>query len=81
MSRASDAIAIDGARAEDATAVRALLETHQLPTDDLESHLETAVVARRAGQVVGSAVPMSVQASVEIGSACPSTAIAMRKRL
>ena len=149
MSQAIEAITIGRARPEDAAAIRALLETHQLPTDDLESHLDTAVVARRAGKVVGSAalevyrdgallrsvavapelkghgvgrrlteamidlaanlgtpalylltttaqtyfpnfgfeeidrsaVPSSVQESVEFRSACPSTAMVMRKRL
>jgi RNA polymerase sigma-70 factor, ECF subfamily len=147
--RVADAIVIEKARPEDAADIRALLETHHLPTADLESHLHTAVVARRAGMIVGSAaleiyregallrsvavapdlkghgvgqrlteamielgkslgspslylltttaqtyfpsfgfqeidrtiVPDSVQASVEFTSACPSTAIIMRKRL
>lgn len=149
MSRTTDAIAIDKARPEDASGVRALLDAHHLPTDDFESHLTTAVVARQAGRIVGSAalevyrdgallrsvavapdlkgqglgrrltesmialgrdlgtpalylltttaqtyfpsfgfeeidrsaVPASVQASVEFTSACPSSAVVMRKRL
>jgi amino-acid N-acetyltransferase len=149
MREPTEAIAIERARPEDADGIRALLETHHLPTDDLESHLMTAVVARRADTIVGSAaievyrdgallrsvavapdlkghgvgrrltdamielskslgspavylltttaqtyfpsfgfeeiergaVPDSVRASVEFTSACPSTAIVMRKRL
>lgn len=149
MPEAPDTIAIDRARPEDAASIRQLLETHQLPVDDLEAHLGTAVVARHKGAVVGSAalevyrdggllrsvavspelagrglgrrlteaiidlagslgtpalylltttaqtyfpafgfeeinrsaVPESVKASVEFTSACPSTAVVMRKRL
>ena len=149
MPRATDEIAIERARPDDAGSIRALLQTHGLPVDDVESHLQSAVVARRKGVVVGSAalevyregvllrsvavlpelkghgvgrrlteamidlaqnlgtpalylltttaqtyfpafgfeqiersaVPTSVQASVEFTSACPSTAIVMRKSL
>ena len=148
MSQATDAIAIERARPDDAESIRALLQSHNLPVDDVETHLGSAVVARRKGAVVGSAalelyrdgallrsvavspdlkgqglgrrlteamidlahtvgtpalylltttaqtyfpgfgfeqidrsaVPASVQASVEFTSACPSTAIVMRKR-
>jgi amino-acid N-acetyltransferase len=126
-----------------------LLETNKLPLDGLRAHLDTTIVARRSGEVVGVAalevypdgvlmrsvavapalqghglghqltdavlrlaqelhaphaylltttaeryfpkfgferierkdVPASVQASVEFTSACPSSAIVMRKRL
>ncbi len=149
MPHAAESIGIDRARPDDAAAIRALLEAHGLPVDDLESHLGSAVVARHEGAVVGSAalevyadgvllrsvavspefkgqrvgrrltesaidlartlgasavylrtttaetyfpsfgfeaidrsaVPPSVQASVEFRSACPSTATVMRKRL
>src|SRR5688572_27812162 len=149
MPPATDEIAIEPARPEDADAIRALLQTHGLPVDDVESHLGSAVVARRKDAVVGSAalevyrdgvllrsvavspelkghglgrrltesmidlartlgspalylltttaqtyfpafgfeqidrsaVPTSVQASVEFASACPSTAVVMRKFL
>ena len=149
MPHATDEIAVERARPEDADAIRRLLAVHGLPVDDVESHLGSAVVARQKGAVVGSAalelyrdgallrsvavapdlkgqglgrrltgamidlartletpavylltttaqtyfpafgfeeidraaVPASVQASVEFTSACPSTAIVMRKRL
>ena len=55
MSHGPETITIDRARPGDDAGIRALLEAHKLPTDDLESHLETAVVARRSGTVVGSA--------------------------
>ena len=149
MPNVTDDIAIERARPEDADAISALLRTHGLPVDGVESHLASAVVARHKGAVVGSAalevyrdgvllrsvavlpelkghglgrrlteamidlaqnlgapalylltttaqtyfpafgfeqiersaVPASVQASIEFTSACPSTAIVMRKRL
>jgi amino-acid N-acetyltransferase len=55
MSNEPEAIAVDRADAGDLAAIRALLESHQLPTDDLGAHLGTAVVARQAGRIVGSA--------------------------
>lgn len=149
MPPTTDEITIGRARPDDATGIRALLDAHHLPTDDLESHLNTAVVARRAGAIVGSAalevyregallrsvavaselkgqgvghrlteamvalarqlgspalflltttaqsyfpkfgfdkiertaVPISVQASVEFTSACPASAVVMRRHL
>jgi len=149
MPQATDEITIERARPEDADSIRALLQEHRLPVDDVESHLGSALIARHKGTVVGcaalevypdgvllrsvavspalqgngvgrrltdamvdlartlespalylltttaqkyfpsfgfeeidrSAVPVSVQASVEFTSACPSTAIVMRKRL
>lgn len=149
MSQNGEPIAIDRARPEDAAGIRALLESHKLPIDDVESHLGTAVVGRQSGRIVGSAaleiyrdgallrsvavapeirgqglgrrltdamlelarslntpavylltttadsyfpafgferidradVPASVQASVEFRSACPSSAVVMRKGL
>jgi amino-acid N-acetyltransferase len=149
MPQATDFISVERAQPEDADAIRALLQSHGLPVDDVAAHLGSAVVARHNGRVVGSAalelyrdgallrsvavspdlkgqglgrrlteamiergrsldvpaiylltttaqtyfptfgfeeieraaVPTSVQASVEFTSACPSTAIVMRKRL
>ena len=149
MPQVTNEIAIERARPEDAEPIRALLQAHKLPVDDVESHLGSAVVARLRGEIVGSAalevypdgvllrsvvvspelkgqglgrrlteaminlaqtlrtpalylltttaqtyfpafgfeeinrsaVPTSVQASVEFTSACPSTAIVMRKLL
>ena len=149
MPHATDEIAIERAQPDDADAIRALLSTHALPVDDVESHLGSAVVARRRGAVVGSAalelyrdgallrsvavspelkgqglgrrlteamialaqtlgtpavylltttaqtyfpafgfeeiersaVPASVRASVEFTSACPSSAVVMRKQI
>lgn len=48
-------IAIEPARATDLGGVLELLRRSQLPTDDLERHLATTLVARRDGAVVGSA--------------------------
>ena len=140
---------IDRARPDEAEAVERLLEENHLPVAGLRQHLTTAVVARQAGRVVGSAalevyeggvllrsvavtpalqgiglggqltdaaiqlarelqapavflltttaeryfpkfgfepiersaVPPSVQTSIEFRSACPSNAVVMRKRL
>lgn len=142
-------IAIESATANDLPSVQALLARHNLPLDDVTSHVETMVVAREAGRVVGVAalelyadgallrsvavdpafqgqrlgqqlteaalnlarersvdavflltttaerffprfgfeqisraeVPDSVQASVEFTSACPASAVVMRKRI
>lgn len=148
MPDTTDDIAIERARPEDVEPIRALLQTHGLPVDDLESHLGSTLVARHRGAVVGSAaleiyregvllrsvavspelkgkglgrrlteamidlahtlgtpalylltttaqsyfpafgfeeidrsaVPVSVRASVEFVSACPASAVVMRKR-
>jgi amino-acid N-acetyltransferase len=48
-------IAIEPARATDLAGVLDLLRRSKLPTDDLERHLDTTLVARRHGTVVGSA--------------------------
>ena len=48
-------IRIEPATAADAAAVLALLEQAGLPTDDVMSHLGSAVVARHHGRVVGTA--------------------------
>jgi amino-acid N-acetyltransferase len=48
-------IQYERARPEDADAVDRLLEQHHLPTDGLRAHLATTIVARRNGDVVGSA--------------------------
>jgi amino-acid N-acetyltransferase len=142
-------IAIEPARPEDVDAVLRLLDENKLPRDGWRDHLDTTVVAQRAGKVVGVAaleiyadgalmrsvavapalqgqglghrltsavlqmaherhirhaylltttaerffpkfgfdriersdVPVSVQQSVEFRSACPSSAIVMRKTL
>jgi amino-acid N-acetyltransferase len=141
-------IAIEPARRSDVEAVLSLLRSQKLPVDDLESHLDTTLVARRNGAIVGSVavevyadggllrsvavaadaqghgvgrklteaafsmaeargistlylltttaehyfpklgferitradVPPSVQASVEFTSACPASAVVMRRR-
>jgi amino-acid N-acetyltransferase len=46
---------IEPAQARDLAAVLDLLRRSQLPTDDLERHLGTTLVARRDGRVIGSA--------------------------
>jgi amino-acid N-acetyltransferase len=48
-------ITIEAAGAAELPAVLELLERVQLPGEDLENHLDGMLVARRAGQVVGSA--------------------------
>jgi N-acetylglutamate synthase-like GNAT family acetyltransferase len=143
------AITIETARPEDADEIAGLISTNHLPLDGLREHLDTAVVARLNGKVVGVAalevykdgvlmrsvavaparhrqglghrltnavlqlardleaphaylltttaeeffpkfgferieradVPASVQASIEFRSACPASAIVMRKVL
>jgi len=46
---------IEQARAADLEAVLRLLSRNRLPPDGLEDHLATMIVARRDGEVVGSA--------------------------
>ena len=46
---------IGPAGASDLPAVRQLLESQQLPLDDLDSHVATMVVARDDGGIVGAA--------------------------
>lgn len=140
---------IEAAREGDLPAVRDLLARLRLPLDEIDEHVQTMIVAREEGQVVGTAslelyaegallrsvavdparqgrhlgsqlteaalrlaeargagtvflltltaerffpkfgfeeitrdeVPASVRSSVEFRSACPSSAIVMRKRL
>jgi amino-acid N-acetyltransferase len=48
-------IAIERLRPEDTDAVFRLLEQNKLPLDGLREHLETTIVARRNGEVVGIA--------------------------
>jgi amino-acid N-acetyltransferase len=48
-------IAIEKARPEDADAILRLLEGNQLPLDGLREHLDTAIVARHNGDVIGVA--------------------------
>jgi N-acetylglutamate synthase-like GNAT family acetyltransferase len=48
-------ITIEQARERDSDEVLQLLRLNQLPVDGLLEHLETTIVARRNGQVVGSA--------------------------
>ena len=142
-------IAIESAHAEDLPAILQLVSAQKLPIDGLADHLDTTLVARTDGEVVGSVaveiypdggllrsvavaehlqgqglgralteaafevarerglsslylltttaetyfprfgferiqradVPASVQTSVEFTSACPSSAIVMRKRV
>jgi amino-acid N-acetyltransferase len=49
------AITIDRARPADADAIAELLAQDQLPLDGLREHLDTAIVARRDGAIVGVA--------------------------
>lgn len=49
------AIALERARPEDAAAIFRLLEQNKLPLDGLRDHLETAIVARQDGAIVGAA--------------------------
>jgi amino-acid N-acetyltransferase len=46
---------IQQAQVDDMPAVCVLLEQHHLPLDGLRDHLETILVARRNGQIIGSA--------------------------
>ena len=46
---------IERARPQDADALLALLNDHHLPVDGLLDHLETTLVARQHGSIVGSA--------------------------
>ena len=46
---------IDRARAGDLDGILRLLEQHRLPQEGLREHLNTALVARREGRIVGSA--------------------------
>ena len=48
-------VRIERATPEDLPAVLALLTLHDLPPDGLEDHLSTLLVARRGGEIVGSA--------------------------
>jgi amino-acid N-acetyltransferase len=48
-------ITIEAARGQDLPAVLELLDRVELPGEDLENHLDGMLVARGAGQVVGSA--------------------------
>ena len=149
VSVSTSPVSIEPARADDGPAILQLLSATTLPVDGLLDHLDTAVVARAGGHVVGCAaleiykdgallrsvavdaaargqgigarvtsaaldlarargvrvvylltttaegffprfafepidrqhVPAGVQTSVEFQSACPSTAIVMRKTL
>lgn len=46
---------IESATPNDLPAVQALLASHNLPLDEVASHVQTMVVAREAGRVVGVA--------------------------
>ena len=48
-------IAVERARSDDLADVLALLREQRLPTDDLDRHLDTTLVARQDGRIVGSA--------------------------
>jgi amino-acid N-acetyltransferase len=47
-------IALERARPDDLADVLALLREQRLPTDDLDRHLDTTLVARKDGRLVGS---------------------------
>ena len=49
------AITIESARPGDADAIVGLISANRLPLDGLREHLDTAVVARLNGEVVGVA--------------------------
>ena len=55
MKRSTIHVSIERARAEDGPAILQLLSAAQLPVDGLLDHLDTAVVARAGGRVVGCA--------------------------
>ncbi|MGA7731152.1 MAG: arsenic resistance N-acetyltransferase ArsN2 [Chloroflexia bacterium] len=52
---ATELITIESAGPSDLSNILALLEKNGLPTEGLADHIETAMVAHEAGQVVGSA--------------------------
>jgi N-acetylglutamate synthase-like GNAT family acetyltransferase len=81
---------IERARPDDASEVLRLLERSHLPLDGLLDHLATTVVARRNGQVIGSAalelypdgaLLRSVAVVSEAQGPCPTSAAVMRKQL
>ena len=75
------AVTIRPARPEDLVAIVALLQEHHLPLEGLADHLSTTMVASLFERIERAEVPPSVQRSVEFTSACPSSAIVMRKIL
>jgi len=52
---ATELITIEAANPTDIQAILVLLKKNGLPTEGLAGHIETAIVAREAGRVVGSA--------------------------
>ena len=73
---------IEPATERDRPDIRALLERLQLPLAGVDEHLPTMLVVRVGEHIVGIAgLPPSVRESVEFQSACPASAIAMRKQL
>lgn len=55
MPPSTDNLVTERARRNDKQAIEALLRQHDLPLDDFEAHLGTAVVARLGERIVGSA--------------------------
>ena len=51
----TETVVTERAQRSDRSAIEALLRQHNLPLDDLEVHLGTAVVARLGDRIVGSA--------------------------
>lgn len=52
---AATSLIIERARPDDLPAVRRLLEANRLPTDGIDAHMDTAIVARTGRDVVGCA--------------------------
>jgi hypothetical protein len=61
-------------KSDERDAVLALLAQHRLPTDGLAAHWNTTYAVREAGHVAACA-------GLEFTSACPASAIVMRKSL
>ena len=72
---------IQAATERDLPAIRALLERLHLPLVGVDDHLPTMLVAKEGEQIDREQVPLSVQHSVEFQSACPLSAIVMRRQL
>ena len=76
-------ITVQRARPDDLAAVVALLASHGLPEAGVADHLATAFVARsnRFTRITRDDVPADVRQSVEFTTACPASALVMRRAL
>ena len=72
---------IESATERDLPQIRALLERLRLPLAGVDEHLATMLIAREGEQIDRELVPPSIRESVEFQSACPASAIVMRKQL